>query len=117
MVEGLTLLQLDPTSAIAPSADLVAWSRLGASYRPGDLTQALEQDRTLFEFNAVIRPMRDLGLYLVGKVDAVADRKASVLWVNAVHEDVPFSRTMRTAVRVELGDLASWLGLAAVKTS
>ncbi len=66
LVERLTLLQIDPTSAIAPSADLVAWSRLGASYRPADLKQALEQDRTLFEFNAVVRPMRDLGLYLAG---------------------------------------------------
>jgi uncharacterized protein YcaQ len=64
MVERLTLLQIDPTAAIAPSADLVAWSRLGSSYRPEHLKQALEQDRTLFEFNAVVRPMRDLGLYL-----------------------------------------------------
>ncbi|MBA2633438.1 MAG: winged helix-turn-helix domain-containing protein [Chloroflexi bacterium] len=64
MVERLGMLQLDPTAAIAPSADLVAWSRLGSSYRPADLKQALEQDRTLFEFNAVVRPMRDLGLYL-----------------------------------------------------
>jgi len=60
------MLQIDPTSAIAPSADLVAWSRLGSSYRPADLKQALEQDRTLFEFDAVVRPMRDLGLYLAG---------------------------------------------------
>jgi uncharacterized protein YcaQ len=60
------MLQLDPTAAIAPSADLVAWSRLGSSYRPDDLKQALEQDRTLFEFNAVVRPMRDVGLYLAG---------------------------------------------------
>jgi len=66
LVESLTLLQLDPTSAIAPSADIVAWSRLGSSYRPADLKQALERDRTLFEFNAVVRPMRDLGLYLAG---------------------------------------------------
>ena len=58
------MLQVDPTAAIAPSADLVAWSRLGSSYQPADLKKALEQDRTLFEFNAVIRPMRDLGLYL-----------------------------------------------------
>ncbi len=63
MVERLAMLQLDPTAAIAPSADLVAWSRLGSSYRPADLKQALEQDRTLFEHNALVRPMRDLGLY------------------------------------------------------
>jgi uncharacterized protein YcaQ len=69
LVERLTLLQIDPTSAIAPSADLVAWSRLGSSYRPDDLKQALEQDRTLFEFNAVVRPMRDLGLYLAGAAE------------------------------------------------
>jgi uncharacterized protein YcaQ len=64
MVERLAMLQLDPTAAIAPSADLVAWSRLGSSYRPANLKQALEQDRTLFELNAVVRPMRDLGLFL-----------------------------------------------------
>jgi uncharacterized protein YcaQ len=69
MVERLTLLQLDPTAAIAPSADLVAWSRLGSSYRPADLKQALEQDRTLFEFDAVVRPMRDLGLHLAGATE------------------------------------------------
>ncbi len=63
------MLQLDPTAAIAPTADLVAWSRLGSSYRPVDLKQALERDRTLFEFNAVVRPMRDLGLYLAGASD------------------------------------------------
>ena len=66
MVQRLTLLQLDPTAAIAPSADLVAWSRLGESYQPSDLQGALEQDRSLFEFNAVVRPMSDLGLYLAG---------------------------------------------------
>ena len=64
VVEHLTLLQLDPTAAIAPSADLVAWSRLGSTYRPDDLRQALEQDRMLFEHNATVRPMTDLGLHL-----------------------------------------------------
>jgi uncharacterized protein YcaQ len=69
VVQRLTLLQLDPTAAVAPSADLVAWSRLGSSYRPDHLKQALEQDRTLFEFNALVRPMSDLGLYLAGAGD------------------------------------------------
>jgi len=66
LVERLTMLQVDPTSVIAPSADLVAWSRLGSAYRPTDLKRALEQDRTLFELDAVARPICDLGLYLAG---------------------------------------------------
>jgi uncharacterized protein YcaQ len=69
VVERLTLLQIDPTAAIAPSADLVAWSRLGSAYRPDHLKQALEQDRTLFEHNALVRPVGDLGLYLAGASD------------------------------------------------
>ena len=64
VVDRLTLLQLDPTAAVTPSADLVAWSRLGSSYQPAQLQQALERDRTLFEYNAVVRPMSDLRLYL-----------------------------------------------------
>jgi uncharacterized protein YcaQ len=66
VVRRLTFLQIDPTAAVAPSADLVAWSRLGPSYRPEHLKQALEEDRTLFEFDALIRPMSDVGLYLAG---------------------------------------------------
>lgn len=68
-VDRLTMLQLDPTAAIAPAADLIAWSRLGLAYQPARLQAALEQDRALFEFDAVIRPMRDLGLYLAGASD------------------------------------------------
>src|SRR3954451_1996135 len=66
VVQQLTLLQIDPTAAVAPSADLVAWSRLGSAYQPAELQQALEQDRTLFEHNALVRPMSDLGLVLAG---------------------------------------------------
>ncbi len=69
VVERLTLLQVDPTAAVAPSADLVAWGRLGSSYRPEHLRQALEQERTLFEFDALVRPMADLGLYLAGAAE------------------------------------------------
>jgi hypothetical protein len=70
VVEQLTMLQIDPTSAIAPSADLVAWSRLGSAYEPAELRRALEQDRTLFELDAMVRPMGDLGLYLAGAAEA-----------------------------------------------
>jgi hypothetical protein len=66
LVDHLTFLQIDPTAAIAPAADLVAWSRLGSAYRPDHLKQALEEERTLFEFDALVRPMRDVGLYLAG---------------------------------------------------
>jgi uncharacterized protein YcaQ len=69
VVQQLTFLQIDPTAAIAPSADLVAWSRLGLAYQPAQLTQAVEQDRTLFELDAMVRPMSDLGLYLAGAAD------------------------------------------------
>jgi uncharacterized protein len=66
VVRQLTFLQIDPTAAIAPSADLVAWSRLGSTYRPEQLKQAHEQDRTVFELDAMIRPMSDLPLHLAG---------------------------------------------------
>jgi uncharacterized protein YcaQ len=69
VVQRLTLLQIDPTAAIAPSADLVAWSRLGSTYQPAHLKQAVEDDRTLFEHDALIRPMSDVGLYLAGAAD------------------------------------------------
>jgi uncharacterized protein YcaQ len=93
VVERLTFLQLDPTAAIAPSADLVAWSRLGSGYSPDDLQQALERDRTLFEHHAqptvlepvlaMVRPMADLGLYLA---DMTASRSADgrrATWIDA----------------------------------
>jgi uncharacterized protein len=69
VVQGLTMLQIDPTAAIAPSADLVLWSRLGSRYEPAELKRTLEQDRRLFELDAYVRPMSDLGLYLAGAAD------------------------------------------------
>ena len=64
LVDRLTLLQIDPTAAIAPNADLVAWSRLGSAYAPADLTRALQEDRTLFEVRAFIRPMTAVALHV-----------------------------------------------------
>ncbi len=62
VVRHLTLLQLDPTAAIAPNADLVAWSRLGSAYSPAELDAALG-NRALLELLAMIRPSEDLVLF------------------------------------------------------
>jgi uncharacterized protein len=80
VVQQLTLLQIDPTAAVAPSADLVAWSRLGSAYQPAHLQQALEQDRTLFEHNALVRPMSDLGLVLAGARTARSHERTTT-WI------------------------------------
>jgi hypothetical protein len=61
-VRRLTMLQIDPTAAVAPNADLVAWSRLGSAYAPAELSAALA-DRTLLELRAMIRPSEDIALY------------------------------------------------------
>jgi uncharacterized protein YcaQ len=62
VVRGLTLLQIDPTAAVAPNADLVLWSRLGSAYEPAELVKALD-DRTLIELRAMIRPAEDIVLH------------------------------------------------------
>jgi uncharacterized protein YcaQ len=48
---------------------------------------------------------------LAGKLDATADRKAGVLRINAIHQDVPFDKAMTAAVNHEIKDLAHWLEL------
>ena len=61
-VRVLSLLQLDPISAIAPSADLVAWSRLGSAYDPQQLRDAVAE-RKIIELKATLRPAEDMVLY------------------------------------------------------
>ncbi|HEX5858979.1 MAG TPA: crosslink repair DNA glycosylase YcaQ family protein, partial [Microbacterium sp.] len=47
----------------------------------------------------------------VGKLDAATDRKAEVLRVTAIHEDIPFTPDVAAAVDEEIDQLASWLGV------
>ncbi len=47
----------------------------------------------------------------MGTLDAAADRKAGVLRVNAIHEDMRFTKAISEAVRAEIDALAAWLGL------
>lgn len=42
---------------------------------------------------------------------AVVDRKAGVLWVHAIHQDIPLTKSMTTAMAQEIEDLAHWLDL------
>lgn len=61
-VRELSLLQLNPTAAVAPSADLVLWSRLGAAYDPDDLSDAIATQQ-LVELRGTVRPAEDIALY------------------------------------------------------
>ncbi len=62
LVRHLTLLQHDRTAAVAPNADLIAWSRLGSAYDPAELQAALA-GRTLVDLRGMIRPAEDIALY------------------------------------------------------
>jgi uncharacterized protein YcaQ len=59
-VDALTVVNIEPTAAIAPSADLILWSRLGWPYQPADLSRLVEDDRALFEWGGFYRTMADL---------------------------------------------------------
>lgn len=62
VVRHLTAVQAEPTNAVAPSADLVLWSRLGSSYDRDDLRDALDE-QALVEHQGFIRPIEDLALF------------------------------------------------------
>lgn len=62
MVRHLGLLQNDPTTAVAPSAELVAWSRLGTAYRLGELDHAVAAGQ-LVELRSMLRPAEDIALF------------------------------------------------------
>ena len=79
----------------------------------------------LFEFEYVLeqfkpKPQRKYGFFahpillgdrFVGMLDAVVDREAEVLTINAVHEFLPFEAEEDEMVRAEIDDLAQWLGV------
>jgi uncharacterized protein YcaQ len=60
-VRAVGLLQLEPTSAVAPSADLVLFSRLGPDYDPRDLRDAMDELR-LVEYRGMVRVAEDVAL-------------------------------------------------------
>lgn len=62
LARKLGVIQLDQTAAVAPSADLIAWSRLGSTYDPEELSAALDGG-DLIELNGLARPREDLPLF------------------------------------------------------
>ncbi|GAA4719915.1 DNA glycosylase AlkZ-like family protein [Nocardioides conyzicola] len=62
VVRHLMVLQAEPTSAVAPSADLVLWSRLGPSYDVGALRDAIDE-QVVIEHQGFIRSAEDMALF------------------------------------------------------
>jgi len=73
---------VDLTAAVAPSADLVCWSRIGSRYAPAELDALLDQG-DLVEFQGLLRPGEDLALY-VDEMQRVARREGIAEWQHEV---------------------------------
>jgi uncharacterized protein YcaQ len=62
VVGHLGAVQHDGTAAVAPSADLVAWSRVGGRL-PRDAVDGALADGSLVELEGMLRPAEDLALF------------------------------------------------------
>jgi len=102
VVRHLTLLQIDPTAAIAPSADLVAWSRLGSAYSPTDLTAALES-RELLDYLAIIRPSEDIALFRAAMAAWDEPKPGEPVWRQGYREWVHANDAFRRDILDRLG--------------
>jgi uncharacterized protein YcaQ len=91
VVRHLTILQYDQTAAVAPSADLVLWSRLGSAYAPEELAGLLKE-QSLIELGGMIRPAEDIALFRADMADwpgrgEVSEWQAAIEdWVRANDE-------------------------------
>ena len=80
LVEQIAMLRVELTPTVAPAADHIAWTRLGAGYTLGDADRTLA-DGVLFERGWMLRPMHDLGLYLAG-MRTWAERSGARRWMD-----------------------------------
>ncbi len=62
VVRRLWVVQVDLTAAVAPSAHLVLWTRLGRAYRPEQL-DALVVDRAVVEHDGMLHAAGDMALF------------------------------------------------------
>ncbi len=61
-VRQLSMLQVEPTSAVAPSAELVLWSRLGSRFSADELWDAVDEQR-LIALHQTLRVADDIALF------------------------------------------------------
>ncbi|MEQ1737080.1 MAG: crosslink repair DNA glycosylase YcaQ family protein [Rhodoglobus sp.] len=80
-VARLTFVQIEPTAPIAPTADLVMWSRLGSGYALGELQKTVEEHDSLLELDLMVRPMADLALFRAG-MELWPDRESTARWLD-----------------------------------
>jgi uncharacterized protein len=100
LVRHLAIVQYDQTAAVAPSADLVLWSRMGSQFRPSDLAEALE-DRDLLEIRGFIRPAEDVALLRAGMEDWPG-RGELRDWQEYIRDWVYANRSCREEILVRL---------------
>ncbi len=85
-IAGLTFLQHDPIAAVAPSADLVLFSRLGSRYDPRELEDLIDQQRVV-EIQGRLMPAHDVRLLAAemaawpGGADAPPWQLANARWL------------------------------------
>jgi uncharacterized protein len=88
VIRHLGAVQHDQTAHVSPNADVVLWGRIGASYRPQQLQDALD-DRRLVELRGYLRVADDLALFRAemrewpGTGELRGYQKANAAWVEA----------------------------------
>ncbi len=68
VVRHLSLVQINPTRPVAPSADLLLWSRLGSSYSPEELVKLVD-DGLLIDYKMTVRPSEYISLIRADMAD------------------------------------------------
>lgn len=96
LIRRLTLINLDPIAAVAPSADLVVWSRIGSAVDTDVLDHALA-NRSVIELRGQLRPAQDLALYRA-EMAAWQDNDALLDWEQRQREWVQTNDACRLEI-------------------
>ena len=99
VVRQLGFLQLDPTAVVARTEHLVLWSRLGNTFRPGDLARLTYVKRALFEHRAFLYPTTDFAVYRAAMKSWPPAKSA---WAGRIHEWMKANAEFRTYLLAEL---------------